>query len=47
MTTSNTILSQFLDMFALSPLNIVPTCFKNSKNPSCFDLLLLFTILVL
>ena len=40
MTTSNPILSQFLDMFALSPLNNDPTCFKNSKNPSCIDLLL-------
>ena len=40
MTTSNQILSQFLDTFVLSPLNIRPTCFKNSKNPSCIDLLL-------
>ena len=40
MTTSNPILSQFLDTFALSPLNIDPNCFKNSKNPSCIDLLL-------
>ena len=40
MTTSNPILSQFLDTFALSPLNNDPTCFKNSKNPSCIDLLL-------
>ena len=40
MTTSNPVLSQFLDTFALSPLNIDPTCFKNSKNPSCIDLLL-------
>ena len=39
-TTSNPVLSHFLDMFALSPLNINPTCFKNSKNPSCIDLLL-------
>ena len=38
-TTTNPILSQFLDIFALSPLNIDPTCFKNSKNPSCIDLL--------
>ena len=38
MTTSNPILSQSLD--ALSPLNIDPTCFMNSKNPSCMDLLL-------
>ena len=29
MTTSNPILSQFLHTFALSPLNIDPTCFKN------------------
>ena len=35
----NPVLSQFLDTFALSLLNIHPTCFKNSKNPSCFDLL--------
>ena len=40
MTMSNPILSQFLDAFALSPLNNDPTCFKNSKNPSCIDLLL-------
>ena len=38
MTASNPTLSQFLDTFALSPLNIDPTCFKNSKNPSCIDL---------
>ena len=40
MTTSSPNLSQFLDTFALSPLNTDPTCFKNSKNPSCIDLLL-------
>ena len=43
MTTSNPILSQFLDTFALSPLNIVlmiPTCFKNSRNSRCIKLLL-------
>ena len=40
MTASNPILSQFLDTFALPPLNIDPSCFKNSKNPSCIDLLL-------
>ena len=40
MTTSNPIVSQFLDTFALQPLNIDPTCFKNSKNPSCINLLL-------
>ena len=40
LTTSNPILSQFLDTFALSSLNVDPTCFKNSKNPSCIDLLL-------
>ena len=40
MTTSNPILSQFLDTFALSSLNVDPACFKNSKNPSCIDLLL-------
>ena len=39
MTTSNPILSQFLDTLALLPLNISPTCFNNSKNPSCIDLL--------
>ena len=38
MTTSNPILSQFLDTFALSPLNIDSICFKNSENPSCIDL---------
>ena len=40
MTTGNPILSEFLDTFALSPLNIDPNCFKNLKNPSCIDLLL-------
>ena len=40
MTTGNPILSQFLDTFALSPLNVDPTCFKNSKNPSCINILL-------
>ena len=40
MTTSNPILRQFFDAFAISPFNINPTCFKNSKNPSCIDLLL-------
>ena len=40
MSTSNPILSQFLNTFVLSPLNIDPTCFKNSKNPSRIDLLL-------
>ena len=39
-TTCNPILSQFLDTFALSPLNMDPTCLKNSKNLSCIDLLL-------
>ena len=38
MTTSNPILIQFLDTFALLSLNIGPTCFKNSKNPRCVDL---------
>ena len=28
-----------MDTLALSPLNIDPTCFKNSKNPSYIDLL--------
>ena len=40
MTISNPILGQFLDTFALSPLNIDPTRFTNSKNPICIDLLL-------
>ena len=40
MTTINPILSQTLDTFTLSPLNIDPACFKNSKNPSFIDLLL-------
>ena len=40
MTTSNPILSELLDVFALSPLNIDSTSFKNSKNPSCTDLFL-------
>ena len=34
MTDSNPILGQFLDTVALSSLNINPTCFNNSKNPS-------------
>ena len=33
LTMSNPILSQFSNTFSLSPLNIDPTCFKNSKNP--------------
>ena len=37
--TSNPILNQFLDTFALSSLNIDPTCFGNSKNPCWIDLL--------
>ena len=40
MTTSNPILSQCLDTFALLTLNVDPTCLKNSKNPSCINLLL-------
>ena len=40
MTSCDPILSQFLDTFALSPLNTDPTCSKYSKNPSCIDLLL-------
>ena len=40
MTTSDPILSHFLDTFALSPLNIDSISFKNSKNPSCIYLLL-------
>ena len=36
---SNPIL-RFWDTFALSPLNIDPIYFKNSRNPSCMDLLL-------
>ena len=40
MATSNPILSLFLDTFALSPLNVAPTCLKNSKNPNFIDLLL-------
>ena len=40
MATSNPILSLFLDTFALSPLNVAPTCLKNSKNPNFVDLLL-------
>ena len=41
MTASNPILSQFLDTFALSSLNVDPPCFKNSRNPRCIDLLLI------
>ena len=33
-TTSNQILWQFLDTFALSPLNFDPTYFKNPETPS-------------
>ena len=40
MTMSNPILNQFLDTFALSPLNTDRICFKNSKNLSCIKLLL-------
>ena len=40
MTTSNRILSQLLDKFALPPLNIGSTCFKNSKTLSYIYLLL-------
>ena len=40
MTTINPNLSQFLDTSALLPLSTNTTCFKNSKNPSCIDLLL-------
>ena len=40
MTRSMSVLSQFLNRFALSPLNIDTVCFKYSKNPSCIDLLL-------
>ena len=40
MTKSNQIRTQFLNKFALSSLNIDPTCFKNLKNPSCIDPLL-------
>ena len=29
-----------MDTSALSPLNVNPTCFKNSKNPSCIEFLL-------
>ena len=38
MTASNSILSQLLDTFVLSPLNIDSTCFKNSKDLSCINL---------
>lgn len=38
-TTSNPVLSQFSDAFTLSPLNTDPTCFGNSLNLSCIDLL--------
>ena len=45
MTTSNSILGQLLDNFALLHLNADPTCFKNSSCPSypsasCIDVLL-------
>ena len=40
MTISDPILSQLLNTFSRSHLNIDPTCFKNSKNPNCIDLLL-------
>ena len=38
--TNNPILNQFLHTFTLSPLNIDPSCFINSKNPSYIDVLL-------
>ena len=34
MIASYPILSQFLETFGLSSLNIDPACFKNSKNTS-------------
>ena len=40
MATSNPVLSKFLDTFALSPLDVDPTCVKNSKNSGCINLLL-------
>ena len=40
MTTSNPMMSQFLNTIALSPVNVDPICFENSKNPICIDLLL-------
>ena len=46
MTTSNAVLSQFLDMFALSTLNINPICFMNSNNPRYSDFLLKISNLV-
>ena len=46
MTTSNAILSQFLDMFALSTLNINRICFMNSNNPRYSDFLLKISNLV-
>ena len=36
MTTSNPVLSLFLDTFALSPLNIDPTCFDDSKKSNLY-----------
>ena len=39
MTTSNPILNQFLDTSDFYSLNVYPICLKNSKNPSCIDLL--------
>ena len=41
MITINPALSQFLDFgyICISPLNIDPSCFENSKNLSCIDLL--------
>ena len=39
MTASNPILSRILDTFTFSPLNIDSFRFKNSKYPSCINLL--------
>ena len=39
MATSNPILNKFLNTFALSPLDVDPTCVNNSKNSGCINLL--------
>ena len=43
LTTSNPILTHFSDTFAPSPLNIDPTCSKNSKNPKIAPVFFLLT----
>ena len=36
MTTSNPMMSQFLNTIALSPVNVDPVCFENSKKSNLY-----------